>query len=150
MASAPLACVAALIGFRNPLPTRGAGILQRSGVHVVTFARPEEALRVLTTELTVAVAVLDLSNALVRALAPSFLEWLRGVRPPAATRVVVACDRALGADLREGFAAAGGTLVPRSHLSYRRLAFVLRELTALPTSNHPSVLRLSSLRRRGR
>ena len=120
------------------------------GVHVLTFSRPEEALRVLTTELTVAVAVLDLSNAPLRALAPSFLEWLRGVRPPVVTRVVVACNRALGPDLPQAFATAGGTIVARRDLSYRRLAFVLRELVALPTSNHPSVLRLSSLRRRGR
>ncbi len=150
MPSPPLACVAALIGFRSPLPTRGAGILLRSGVHVLTFSRPEEALRVLTTELTVAVAVLDLSNGPVRALAPSFLEWLQGLRPPVATRVVVACDRALGPDIREAFATAGGTMVTRRQLSYRQLAFVLRELVALPTHNHPSVQRLSSMRRRSR
>src|SRR5687768_4899188 len=144
MPSPPLACVAALIGFRNPLPARGAGILQRSGVHVVTFARPEEALRVLRTELTVAVAVLDLSNAPVRALAPSFLEWLSGLQATQVTRVVVMCDRALGQDVRQGFASAGGSLMARSRLSYRRLAFMLRELTSLPTCNHPSVLRVSS------
>jgi hypothetical protein len=90
MPSPPLACVAALIGFRDPLSVRGAGILQRSGVHVLLFARPAEALRLLTTELTVAVAVFDLSNAAVSALAPAFLEWLRGLPPPAAPRVVVA------------------------------------------------------------
>lgn len=150
MPSPPLACVAALVGFRDPLPVKGAGILRRSGVHVLLFSRPEVALRLLRTELTVAVAVFDFSNDAVRELARDFLGWFESLPQPTAPRVVVASDRTLDPDLRQSFADLGAISVARTRLNYRHLALVLRALVSLPTDNHPAVLRMTSLRRRSR
>jgi CheY-like chemotaxis protein len=138
-----LSCVVALVGHRSQLSQKARGLLERSGLFVMTFCDADQALRVLRRELRVDAIVVDgqwLIGAKQQAPGRALLSFATSA-PWDDTPVPVVLLSAPGMrrDLQQMCAETGAYLLA-GRQNYRELARVVLERCGIAT---PSPARLA-------